>query len=134
MTHYRELIFTALLVAWGAPAFAGDALFSHFTYNGDDDYYREELKAPGEYYNPVISGWASDPSITRKGDDYWLVTSTFGYFPGVPVYHSRDLVSWEHAANALSRPSQLPWLEGLSLDKGGIYAPAITYNRHNDLF
>ncbi|MCM1071677.1 MAG: glycoside hydrolase family 43 protein [[Clostridium] fimetarium] len=134
MNHFRDLLSAALLAACCASASAGDPLFSHFTYNGDDDYCREELKAPGEYYNPVISGWASDPSITRKGDDYWLVTSTFGYFPGVPVYHSRDLVSWEHAANALSRPSQLPWLEGLSLDKGGIYAPAITYNRHNDLF
>lgn len=122
----------ALLCA--ATASGTEARFSHFSYRGDDDYCRKELTGPGEYYNPVISGWASDPSITRKGEDYWLVTSTFGYFPGVPLYHSRDLVSWEHVGNILSRPGQLPWLDGLSLDKGGIYAPAITYNPHNDLF
>lgn len=122
----------ALLCA--AVASGSEARFSHFSYRGDDDYCREELTGPGEYYNPVISGWASDPSVTRKGEDYWLVTSTFGYFPGVPLYHSRDLVSWEHVGNILSRPGQLPPLDGLSLDKGGIYAPAITYNPHNDLF
>lgn len=122
----------ALLCA--ATASGTEARFSHFSYRGDDDYCREELTGPGEYYNPVISGWASDPSVTRKGEDYWLVTSTFGYFPGVPLYRSRDLVSWEHVGNVLSRPGQLPPLDGLSLDKGGIYAPAITYNPHNDLF
>lgn len=135
MNHYAKQIAAALLAtATGSQLGATDARFSHFSYRGEDDYCREALTAPGEYYNPVISGWASDPSITRKGDDYWLVTSTFGYFPGVPVYHSRDLVSWEQVGNALSRPEQLPWLDGLSLDKGGIYAPAITYNKHNDLF
>ncbi len=135
MIHFDKCLLSALFaVASSASTFAGDAVFSHFTYKGDDDYCREELKAPGEYYNPVISGWASDPSITRKDGDYWLVTSTFGYFPGVPVYHSRDLVSWEHVANALSRPGQLPWLDGQSLDKCGIYAPAIAYNSHNGLF
>lgn len=110
-------------------ASAGPARFSYFDYAGNDDYYNQnQLSQPGDYFNPVISGWASDPSICRVGDDYWLVTSTFGYFPGVPLYHSRDLVSWEHVGNVLSRPSQLPWLEGLSIDKGGVYAPALSYN------
>lgn len=114
---------------------AEDVRFGHFTYTGADDYFAANpLTEPGDYFNPVIAGWASDPSICRAGDDYWLVTSTFGYFPGVPLYHSRDLVSWEHVANLLSRPSQLPWLEGLSIDKGGIYAPALTYNPHNKTF
>ena len=109
--------------------------FSYFTYEGNDDYYNDNpLTAPGDYYNPVISGWASDPSICRVGDDYWLVTSTFGYFPGVPVYHSKDLVSWQHVGNVLDRPSQLASLPGLSIDKGGIYAPAITYNPHNKTY
>ncbi|MDE6179012.1 MAG: glycoside hydrolase family 43 protein [Duncaniella sp.] len=114
---------------------AEDVRFGHFTYTGADDYFAANpLTEPGDYFNPVIAGWASDPSICRAGDDYWLVTSTFGYFPGVPLYHSRDLVSWEHVANLLSRPSQLPWLEGVSIDKGGIYAPAITYNPRNKTF
>lgn len=108
------------------------AHFGYFSYEGNDLYYAgNPLSSPGDYFNPVISGWASDPSICRVGDDYWLVTSTFGYFPGVPLYHSRDLVSWEHVANILDRPSQLPDLPGLSIDKGGVYAPDLTYNPHN---
>nr|MDE6126732.1 glycoside hydrolase family 43 protein [Muribaculaceae bacterium] len=133
MTNKKTILIAAAL-SLASVADASDARFGYFTYRGEDDYCLETLTGPGEFYNPVISGWASDPSITRKGEDYWLVTSTFGYFPGVPVYHSRDLVSWELVGNVLSRPEQLPWLDGLSLDKGGIYAPAITYNRHNGLF
>lgn len=111
------------------------AKFSQFSYEGNDRYYEvSEIPATGGYFNPVISGWASDPSVARKGNDYWLVTSTFGYFPGVPVYHSTDLTTWTQVGNVLSRPSQLPWLEGQSLGKGGIYAPAISYNPANDTF
>ncbi|MCH5230577.1 MAG: glycoside hydrolase family 43 protein [Muribaculaceae bacterium] len=111
------------------------AKFKYFNYVGEDKYYRENaLQGEGDYFNPVISGWASDPAICRVGKDYWLVTSTFGYFPGVPLYHSEDLVSWEHVGNVLSRSSQLPWLEGLSIDKGGIYAPALSYNPHNQRY
>lgn len=94
------------------------ARFERFDYSGRDEYYNpSKLPADGGYFNPVISGWASDPSVAKKGNDYWLVTSTFGYFPGVPVYHSTDLVTWTQAGNVLSRPSQLPWLEGQSLGK-----------------
>lgn len=127
-------ILSVIVLAATAAIADNEACFSQFTYRGCDPYYADSLTGPGEFYNPVISGWASDPSIARKGDDYWLVTSTFGYFPGVPVYHSTDLITWHHVANALNRPEQLPWLNGLSLDKGGIYAPAITYNPHNGLF
>ncbi|MDE5749829.1 MAG: glycoside hydrolase family 43 protein [Duncaniella sp.] len=128
------LAIIALLSLIAAQA-ATSARFGYFDYRGDDDYYRENpLTEPGDYHNPVISGWASDPSVCRVVDDYWLVTSTFGYFPGVPLYHSRDLVSWEHVGNILSRPSQLPWLEGLSIDKGGIYAPALSYNPADSTF
>ena len=78
------------------------------------------------YQNPVIRGFNPDPSICRVGDDYYLVTSTFEYFPGIPVYHSRDMVNWEHIANAVTRESQLP-LERVSAS-GGIWAPTIRYN------
>ena len=60
------------------------------------------------YQNPVLSGFYPDPSMCRVGDDYYLVTSTFAYFPGVPIFHSRDLVHWEQIGNILDRPSQLP--------------------------
>jgi alpha-N-arabinofuranosidase len=83
-----------------------------------------------EIPNPVIPGFNPDPSVCRVGDDYYLVTSTFEYFPGVPVYHSRDLINWEHIGYCLTRKSQLPLDNCRS--SGGIYAPAIRY--HKGLF
>ena len=76
--------------------------------------------------NPVIAGMAPDPSVCRVGDDYYLVTSTFEYFPGVPVYHSKDLVHWQMIGYSLSRPSQLPLIR---LNRnGGIWAATIRYH------
>lgn len=82
--------------------------------------------AAGGYKNPVIPGFYPDPSVARVGDDFYLVTSTFQYFPGVPIFHSRDLVNWEQIGNVLDRPEQLP-LDGAD-SWGGIYAPTIRYN------
>ncbi|MBR1548163.1 MAG: glycoside hydrolase family 43 protein [Prevotella sp.] len=76
--------------------------------------------------NPVIPGFHPDPSVCRVGDDYYLVNSSFQYFPGVPIYHSRDLVNWELIGNVLDRESQLP-LRGAS-SWTGIYAPTIRYH------
>src|SRR5215468_4647684 len=77
--------------------------------------------------NPVIEGMAPDPSVCRVGDDYYLVTSTFEYFPGVPVYHSKDLIHWRLISYALSRPSQLPLVK---LNRnGGIWAATIRYHQ-----
>lgn len=132
MSRLLSLAAIILSLTFPTAIAANKAHFGYFSYEGNDPYYAgNPLSSPGDYFNPVISGWASDPSICRVGDDYWLVTSTFGYFPGVPLYHSRDLVSWEHVANILDRPSQLPDLPGLSIDKGGVYAPDLTYNPHN---
>ena len=77
--------------------------------------------------NPVIAGFHPDPSVCRVGDDYYLVTSSFQFFPGVPIFHSRDLVHWEQIGNVLDRASQLP-LAGANC-WGGIYAPTL---RHHD--
>jgi len=60
------------------------------------------------FHNPVIPGFYSDPSICRVGEDYYLVTSTFEYFPGIPVFHSRDLVHWEQIGHCLHRQEQIP--------------------------
>jgi xylan 1,4-beta-xylosidase len=79
------------------------------------------------FENPIIPGFYPDPSICRVGEDYYLVTSTFEYFPGVPVFHSRDLVHWRQIGHVLDRPSQLD-LDGVR-PSGGIYAPTI---RHHD--
>ena len=82
------------------------------------------------FRNPVIKGFYPDPSICRVDSNYYLVTSSFEYFPGVPVFHSTDLVNWKQIGNVLTRKSQL------NLDStrssGGIFAPAIRY--HNGWF
>lgn len=78
------------------------------------------------YTNPVIPGFNPAPSVCRVGDDYYLVTSTFQYFPGVPVYHSKDLIHWKQIGNSLTRESQLNLKDANC--SGGIYAPTIRYN------
>lgn len=77
-------------------------------------------------HNPVIPGYYPDPSICRVGDDYYLVNSSFQYFPGVPIHHSKDLVNWELIGNVLDRESQIP-LEKANSARG-IYATTIRYN------
>ena len=78
------------------------------------------------FHNPILPGFHPDPSICRVGDDYYLVTSTFEYFPGVPVFHSKDLIHWKPIGYCLTRKSQL------DLDKvpssAGIFAPVIRYH------
>ena len=79
------------------------------------------------FRNPILPGFYPDPSICRVGDDYYLVTSTFEYFPGLPIFHSRDLVHWHQIGHVLDRPSQLP-LDGVR-PSGGLYAPTIRYSQ-----
>ena len=80
--------------------------------------------------NPILRGFNPDPSICRVGEDYYLVTSTFSYFPGVPVYHSRDLAHWERIGHVLDRKEQLQvTYEDIS---GGIFAPTIRW--HDGVF
>lgn len=78
------------------------------------------------FTNPILPGFYPDPSICRVGDDYYLVNSTFSYYPGVPIFHSKDLVHWEQIGNVLDRESQLPLAD--SPHSGGIYAPTIRYH------
>jgi len=78
------------------------------------------------YSNPVISGFHPDPSICRAENGYYLVNSSFQFFPGVPLFHSRDLIHWEQIGNCLTRPSQVE-LAGTQ-SWSGIYAPTIRYN------
>ena len=107
-------------------------LFSNFTYQGKDRIYTDHPLQPGEFYTPILQGCYPDPSITRKGKDYYLVNSSFSMFPGVPIFHSNDLVNWKQIGHVLDRPSQLKvQTAGVS---AGIYAPAIAYNPHNDYF
>lgn len=76
--------------------------------------------------NPVLRGFNPDPSICRVGDDYYIAVSTFEWFPGVWIHHSRDLVHWRPLTHALTRKSQLN-MEG-NIDSGGIWAPCLSYD------
>ena len=83
-----------------------------------------------KYRNPILSGFHPDPSICRAGEDFYLVTSTFEFYPGVPVYHSRNLVDWELLGYCMTEENEF------NLEKcapsGGIYAPTIRY--HEGMF
>ncbi len=80
--------------------------------------------------NPAISGYYPDPSICRAGEDYYLVCSSFEMFPGLPIFHSRDLANWEQIGNVLDRESQLHLRANSFV--GGLMAPTIRY--HDGLF
>ncbi|MFD1293335.1 glycoside hydrolase family 43 protein [Lutibacter holmesii] len=85
---------------------------------------------PNTFQNPILSGYHPDPSICRVGNDYYLVNSTFIWYPGIPIYHSKDLVNWEQIGNGIHRPNQID-LSGLQ-DRQGVYAVTIRY--HKGLF
>lgn len=87
-------------------------------------------QAQHQYANPILAGFYPDPSICRAGNDYYLVNSTFAYYPGIPIFHSTDLVNWEQIGSAINRPSQLD-LDSQGVSRG-LFAPAIRY--HNGTF
>jgi len=79
-----------------------------------------------KYTNPILAGFYPDPSICRVGDNYYLVNSTFAYFPGITIFKSRDLVHWNLIGHALTEPRQLN-LDSAGVSRG-LFAPAIRYN------
>ena len=101
------------------------ATFHWFDYQGQDAVFAEPL-AKGSYQNPVVAGFFPDPSITRRGDDYYMVTSSFSYTPGLPILHSTDLVNWQLTGHALTRASQVD-MSGMQVSRG-IFAPTIRYH------
>jgi len=113
----------------GVASADNSVVFNWFEYQGNDEVFTPALPA-NKFQNPIVAGFYPDPSITRKGDDYYMVTSSFSYAPGVPVLHSRDLVNWQHIGHAIS-PEQKLDFNGLSVSRG-IFAPTIRY--HNGLF
>lgn len=84
-----------------------------------------KAQAQTGYKNPVLRGFNPDPSICRVNDDYYLVTSSFEYFPGLPIYHSKDLVNWQQIGHCLTRESQLSLQKATA--SGGLYAPSLRY-------
>ena len=92
------------------------------------------------YTNPILRGFNPDPSIIRVNADFFLVTSSFEYFPGAPIYHSTDLIQWTLIGHALSRPSQLQihtpepgggvWATTLRHNQGTFYITAAKFDRY----
>lgn len=130
---FFSLAFAAGLFAGccGSPA-EGEALFTRFSYAGRDARFERRIDPRNEYFNPVLAGFHPDPSVCRKGGDYFLVNSSFTFWPSIPVFHSRDLVHWRPLGFVLDRPGQAP-LDSLRFNRG-IYAPDISYNPYNDTF
>jgi alpha-N-arabinofuranosidase len=83
------------------------------------------------FINPILPGGHPDPSICRVGDDFYIVNSSFEYFPALPIHHSTDLVNWELIGYGLHRPEQASGIVNLIdvQQNGGIHAPSI---RHHD--
>lgn len=103
-----------------------DVAFDWFDYRGDDAVFATPLPA-GHYRNPVLAGFYPDPSVTRVGERYYLVNSTFAYFPAIPVFESTDLVHWTQIGNVVERREQLNY-DGLGVSRG-MFAASI---RHHD--
>ncbi len=98
---------------------------------------RYQAQAPAfdpatQYCNPILPGFRPDPSICRVGEDFYLVNSTFQYFPGLPVWHSTDLVHWESCGAVLATDEAISFTDHPMLF--GLWAPQISYNPHNRKF
>jgi xylan 1,4-beta-xylosidase len=103
--------------------------FKWFEYAGHDTVF-DPPTPPGTYRNPVLAGFYPDPSITRVDGTFYLVNSTFAYFPGIPVFASRDLVHWQQIGNVIDRRREINFAgQGVSR---GIFAPTIRF--HDGLF
>ena len=83
-------------------------------------------KTGGQYDNPIIRGFNPDPSIVRVESDFFLVTSSFEYYPGLPIYHSKDLIRWDLIGHAITRTSQLRI--ATPEPGGGLWAPTIRWH------
>ena len=82
--------------------------------------------------NPIFKGFNPDPCVCRKGDDYYAAVSSFEWFPGIPIYHSKDLKNWELYTHVLTDDKEVD-LKKLPSAKG-IWAPGLTYCKEEDLF
>ena len=131
--HLIRRAIAAALLCLVTPVVAdtGDAaVFSYVSYRGHDPIEAAMPLKPGQFRNPILSGVHPDPSIVRVGRDYYIVNSSFGFYPGLPIYHSRDLVNWTQIGNAIDRPDMLDF-SGLGISRA-VFAPTIRH--HNKLF
>ena len=101
---------------------SGLLLFVLLSVSTSDVFTQDRL-----FTNPILAGFYPDPSICRVGNNYYMINSTFSYFPGIPVFHSKDLVNWKLIGHVMDRPEQMD-LTGLGVSRG-IFAPAIRFNK-----
>lgn len=106
------------------PSQPGLAEFHQFSYRGES--LEEASPEPGEFRNPILSGYYPDPSLTRVGDEFYLVNSSFTHYPGLPVFRSGDLVNWLQIGNAIDRKGPFDF-NGLAVSRG-IFAPDISHH------
>jgi xylan 1,4-beta-xylosidase len=104
---------------------AGPVSFDWFEYSGKDPSLAAEAGA-GKFHNTILAGFYPDPSICRMGDDFHLANSTFAHFPGLPIFHSKDLVNWKLIGHAIHRPEQLNF-DGIDVS-AGLWAPTIRFH------
>jgi xylan 1,4-beta-xylosidase len=102
------------------------ATFAYVSYTGNDPADEHFALGAGEYRNPILPGFQPDPSIVRVQDDYYLTNSSFAFFPGLPIYHSRDLVNWDQIGNAIDRPEQFHFV-GLGIARA-VFAPTLRWH------
>lgn len=107
------------------PSSGSHATFDWFEYSGNDPVFENPV-GKNSYRNPILAGYYPDPSVVQVGGDYYLVNSSFAHFPGIPIFHSRDLVNWTQIGNVIDRPSQLDF-ENLGISRG-VFAPAISHH------
>ncbi|WP_082443091.1 MULTISPECIES: glycoside hydrolase family 43 protein [unclassified Sphingomonas] len=120
----RALMTGLLLIASMGAASAEPARFSRFNYDGRS--VERATPGPDQYRNPILSGYYPDPSVVRVGQDYYLALSSFAHYPGLPIFHSRDLVNWTQIANAIDRPEQLDF-SGRRVSEA-VFAPDISFH------
>jgi xylan 1,4-beta-xylosidase len=104
-----------------------DAVFTQFSAEVSDPEAVRSQVAYNQFRNPIIPGFYPDPSIVRVSDDFYLVNSSFAYFPGLPIWHSTDLVSWTQIGNAIDRPGMFDF-SGLGAARA-LFAPTIRYHK-----
>lgn len=125
MASRTRIMVSILLLAFASsPVVARTIRFARFEYRGIDS---GPATPAGHYRNPIISGFYPDPSVVRVGADFYLVNSSFSWFPGIPVWHSRDLVHWRRLGNAIDRLGQLDFGK-LGLSRG-VFAPGIAWHK-----
>lgn len=104
----------------------GAVNFLRVSYSGSNPAFNALAMSPSAIENPILPGFYPDPSIVKTGDGYFLVNSTFSFYPGIPVFQSDDLIHWTQIGNVIDRPDMLDF-SGLGMSRG-VFAPTIEYH------